>query len=85
MIAPQDKCPQCGAGSLVINSRTRDDGTVRRRRECKECGHRWTISGVTFEAAQSRAELSLIVNKLAVRLKALEGELVELVDELRKQ
>lgn len=38
------KCPSCEyADSKVIDSRSADDGEViRRRRECLECGHRFT-------------------------------------------
>lgn len=41
------KCPQCQCGSSrVIDSRSADNGQViRRRRECENCGHRFT----TFE------------------------------------
>ncbi len=47
------KCPYCKAEDTgVIDSRLSDDGdTVRRRRECKECGKRFT----TYE----RVELNL--------------------------
>jgi transcriptional repressor NrdR len=38
------KCPSCGyEEDKVIDSRSTKDGTVtRRRRECLECGHRYT-------------------------------------------
>lgn len=38
------KCPFCSyAGSRVIDSRSVDNGTsIRRRRECPECGRRFT-------------------------------------------
>lgn len=38
------KCPFCSyADSRVIDSRSVDNGTsIRRRRECPECGHRFT-------------------------------------------
>jgi transcriptional repressor NrdR len=47
------KCPYCKADdTAVIDSRLSDDGdSVRRRRECKECGKRFT----TYE----RVELSM--------------------------
>jgi transcriptional repressor NrdR len=49
------KCPYCKAEDTgVIDSRLSEDGdTVRRRRECKECGKRFT----TYE----RVELSMPV------------------------
>ena len=38
------KCPYCGSGdSKVIDSRSADDGnSIRRRRECLNCGKRFT-------------------------------------------
>lgn len=50
------KCPRCGfVDSKVNDSRlTKDQSGVRRRRECLECGHRFT----TFERIDS--ELPLI-------------------------
>lgn len=37
-------CPACGHGeSKVVDSRSADDGdSIRRRRECLSCGHRFT-------------------------------------------
>ena len=41
------KCPQChNNSSRVVDSRPADDGhAIRRRRECEQCGYRFT----TFE------------------------------------
>lgn len=52
------KCPFCGKeGTSVKDSRTTDDSSsIRRRRECPECGSRFT----TFERVQLR---ELIVMK----------------------
>lgn len=38
------KCPKCNyAESKVVDTRPTDDGVkIRRRRECMECGHRFT-------------------------------------------
>ena len=49
------RCPKCGATkSSVIDSRQAEEGnTIRRRRECDECQHRFT----TYERVE---ELSLI-------------------------
>lgn len=46
------KCPFCGReGTTVKDSRTADDSSsIRRRRECPECGSRFT----TFERVQLR-------------------------------
>jgi transcriptional regulator NrdR family protein len=39
-------CPHCGARTLVLDSRRRDDETFRRRRECTECNLRFTTAEV---------------------------------------
>lgn len=45
------KCLHCEASTRVVDSRDTQDGTaVRRRRECVECGERFT----TYERAQLR-------------------------------
>jgi len=52
------RCPACARlDDKVVDSRTADDGTaIRRRRECLECGHRFT----TFERLE---EVPLLVVK----------------------
>lgn len=45
-------CPKCGGNkSSVVDSRQAEDGnTIRRRRECEECQHRFT----TYERVEER-------------------------------
>ena len=52
------RCPKCGGNkSSVVDSRQAEDGnTIRRRRECEECQHRFT----TYERV---AERTLVVVK----------------------
>ena len=40
-------CPRCASPSKTLETRRVPDGAVRRRRECTECGHRFT----TYERA----------------------------------
>ena len=49
------QCPTCkNNGSKVIDSRPSDDGkSIRRRRECEQCGTRFT----TFERTEQSAIL----------------------------
>jgi len=51
-------CPECGAGSRVIETRPASMGT-RRRRVCVECGHRWstreTVMGAEPDCLAERA------------------------------
>ncbi|MBP2622824.1 transcriptional regulator NrdR [Streptococcus oricebi] len=46
------RCPKCGGSkSSVVDSRQAEDGnTIRRRRECEECHHRFT----TYERVEER-------------------------------
>lgn len=51
------KCPYCGKeNTRVIDSRPTDDSSIRRRRQCDECGKRFT----TYEKIET---LPLIVVK----------------------
>ncbi len=59
------KCPFCGTtGDKVIDSRpSRDERSVRRRRECLNCGNRYT----TYE----------YVEDIALQVKKRDGRVVE--------
>lgn len=62
-------CPNCGSKMYTIDSRLRDDGTMRRRRECAICGERMS----TLEAPASRvimmaAHKERLVERLVHRL-----------------
>lgn len=66
------KCPKTGCTgctSKVVDSRGTAGGTVRRRRECLTCGHRFT----TFEHAFDSSELS----RLLRQARALGHQLLE--------
>ena len=53
------KCPFCGFDDTIVkDSRNSDDNSVRRRRECPECGSRFT----TFERVQLRELIVLKKN-----------------------
>lgn len=54
-------CPKCGGELRVINSRIAPANTVRRRRECRACGYRFTI----YEIEDGRIE-QLIYRKNSV-------------------
>lgn len=55
------KCPICDvADSKVIDSRPTDNGGIRRRRECKNCAHRFT----TYETYEvSNTEPLVVIKK----------------------
>ena len=41
-------CPQCGGETFIINSRKTCDN-VRRRRVCRECGHRFSTTEIEID------------------------------------
>ena len=41
-------CNKCGSDSHIYESRIKDDGTVVRRRECNNCGHKWMTIEVEY-------------------------------------
>ena len=43
-------CPLCGAKAKTIETRQRGQNTLRRRRECMECCHRFTTVEEIFMA-----------------------------------
>lgn len=63
------KCPFCGfEDSRVVDSRSVDDNsTIRRRRECPECGRRFT----TYEKYE---ETPLVVSKKDGRRELFDGK-----------
>ena len=51
------RCPTCSAATLrTYDSRPAGDDAVRRRRECKSCGHRF----VTLEWTEDELESTIV-------------------------
>lgn len=61
------KCPKCGNETKVIDSREVNADSVRRRRECLECGYRYT----TIEEIPQPEEVP--VNKAILIMDMPEG------------
>lgn len=66
-------CPVCGGSTSVLSSRT-DGETVTRRRECKDCGFRF--STVEFDAdlyartaRRREEEITACVDKALAKLR----------------
>lgn len=49
------KCPKCHGATRVVDS-TKHDGGVRRRRECKECGNRFTTREMIVSTSEATVE-----------------------------
>ncbi len=95
------RCPRCEAtGTRVIDSRDLESGsTIRRRRECESCGHRFTTyerpegarlivvkrdgSREEFDREKLRAGLLKALQKRPVTLDRVEAALDEIESTLR--
>jgi len=95
------RCPHCeNTATRVIDSRDLENGsTVRRRRECEDCGHRFTTyerpegarlvvvkrdgSREEFEREKLRAGLLKALQKRPVTLDRVEAALDEIEANLR--
>lgn len=61
------RCPQCNSDSKVLDTRTNEEGTAtRRRRECINCGKRFT----TYEKIE---DMPLVVIKKSGRSELFDG------------
>jgi transcriptional repressor NrdR len=97
------RCPRCEAtGTRVIDSRDLENGsTIRRRRECEACGHRFTTyerpegarlivvkrdgSREEFDREKLRAGLLKALQKRPVTLDRVEAALDEIEMNLRSR
>lgn len=48
------RCPNCQGETLVTDSRDAPENTLRRRRECVACSHRFTTYESTVQVAKRR-------------------------------
>lgn len=60
-------CPECGAVSMVVDSRRDSSGGVRRVRVCRECGHRWKTLELDAEAVKATREIVRIFQRAMPR------------------
>lgn len=66
------RCVKCSGPSGVYETRENDD-TVRRARECKVCGHRWTTLEVSHEQMARYRLLERGLKDLQAVIDALPG------------
>lgn len=97
------RCPRCGSTkSKVIDSRTsKDGGTIKRRRECLNCNHRYTtveaIQGEDlpvrkaddsiqdFDPEKIKFSILKAVEKRSVDAEQLELMVTQIVESLRQE
>lgn len=70
------KC-DCGGKVEVIDSRLREDGSIRRRRECPDCHCRFT----TIEVTQDHHRLMSRKVKAFNKIRSLTAGIVRFVDD----
>lgn len=54
------KCMDCGGKTVVVDSRTQENGTILRRRVCSKCGTRFN----TIEIEESMLEVGDLIDEL---------------------
>jgi len=55
--------PCCGAATKVVDMRSFGDNEVRRRRECKKCGKRFSTKEEIYEYEQPRETKSRLASE----------------------
>lgn len=85
-------CPMCHGDGEVIETRRRSDGTRRRRRRCRECGHRWTIADRSLSRQRANhlkpEEVDLIlstVDRLTTELNCSRASVVSVLRRADRQ
>lgn len=68
-------CPQCGGDTKVTNSR-HDEAEVRRRRECLECGYRFSTVEI---------DMDLYDKLMNTRAKAVKQEVAKVLENTQAQ
>ena len=85
-------CPRCGASAGVTDSRQVGDGSVRRRRKCVQCAHRFTTYEVPgdrytriFGLGALESNLETIIAGLNILLGRIQTirKTVELIDDIK--
>ena len=72
-------CPKCGAETCVIDSRPSED-SVRRRRECLECGERFN----TMEIDADYYETLMQIDRKTIQ-KVMQEALLDSCEKLTKR
>lgn len=68
-------CPVCGGKTCITDSRS-DGETVRRRRKCRECGHRFTTEEIDADLqAQRQRKLDQLLRQAAKDREAVQKKL----------
>jgi len=78
------KCPICGSTSAVLDSRHILDGHgVKRRRQCRLHGHRWTTTetaGTPRQIAAQKGQTTALRHEKAAILEGLKGAIQRIAE-----
>lgn len=75
-------CPNCSMSkSIIFSTRPQDDGSNQRRRQCTNCGHRFTTHETLVHPKENRYGLT---PNLKLRIKKLEETVHFLTKDLLK-
>ena len=72
-------CPKCHADSAVLDSRTKQHGIIRRRRQCKDCKYRW--STVEVLASETKFNSASHIANIERALETVQAHLIQLKDD----
>lgn len=70
-------CPECKSRTRIIDSRPTNKD-VRRRRKCRECGHRFSTIEIRFDEIEAQLEKFKQIGKELRKLRLLKGRLGKL-------
>lgn len=63
-------CPVCGEDTKIVDSRTSRAGeSIRRRRECLVCGHRFTTREVDAETLERLERIARAAREVEMELR----------------
>lgn len=62
-------CPKCNSNQVYVTDSRRKEGTVHRRRECQDCGHRYTTVEVDVGEYKSLKEKAKMLRWMMNNLK----------------
>lgn len=68
------RCPQCGHTYHQINDVRPSGNDMRRRRQCHQCGHKWSTLEVMDGEVDSLRKLRKAVDGLLQMLAQMDGE-----------
>lgn len=64
-------CPKCGSGNGYVMDSRRAGGTVKRRRRCLDCGHRYSTMEVDAEKLRELERTVAVLRLLQEKIEEL--------------